>query len=511
MSTENLTTLSHHCVGSAESEIAFLEHAFLNTGEYTHVIASPTGTPIILVGKKGTGKSALLQFMTIKSKECNIKTLYLKPDDIPSINNNIGDAQDIATIKRFAFEAIVSAIAIDVGKDLRGLLDRKDKKLFDKAVASGRASNDLVQLALKPLAAIGSLATSIDFSKLLPDSNTPNINEVKEALTSNLSKQNKIFFLLVDDLDQVASPNQSNHVNRIWGFILAIKKISEEFSNIKCVISLRTEIWNQLKNDRSGQRDQVDHVKPLLRFLDPTETEIKDIIFKRLSYVANKIGSNHGQSPVTLFFNEKEVILPSSEETRSWIDFLAKSSRERPRDAIQFLGLLAKEAAKVSLEKINSSIAEKTMVLYSKDRFEDLIREFSLECPSLETILKSFSRMNFLSSTEDLKKHLISVPSICSIIIRGGQLKQGVIEDIFLLWNFLHEIGFINPRTVDSRQTREFRHVLFGEDPNFVSQSNWNEMQKVQWEIHPAYRSYLMKLCQDEKARKGFLASFFNR
>ena len=132
------------------------------------------------------------------------------------------------------------------------MLNRKDKKLFDKAVDSGNISKNLIQKSIKPLASIGSLLTDINFEKLLPGTEPPKLAEIKDALNSNLSKQNKIFFLLVDDVDQVASPNQPNHMNRIWGFILAIKKIAEDFFNIKCVISLRTEIWFQLKNDKAG-------------------------------------------------------------------------------------------------------------------------------------------------------------------------------------------------------------------------------------------------------------------
>jgi hypothetical protein len=318
---------------------------------------------------------------------------------------------------------------------------------------------------------------------------------------------------LIDDIDQVASPHQPNHINRIWGFILGVRRVAEEFINIKCIISLRTEVWFQLKNDKAGQRDQVDHIKPLIRLLDPNEQQIKEIIKKRLIVVAQSQSIKCDDDDVLdIFFESRRVTLPTSEEERLWIDFIAKSSRQRPRDAIQFMGILAKECRKKGFNIIKNEVVDTAMDIYSMDRFEGLISEFSYECPSLETILKSFSKIPFRIPTEDLKDHINTIPSICSISIRGENIKPENIDDSFILWNFMHCIGFINPCIPDRRQRRDFRHILYSEDMNFVSQSNWNEMQKVIWDIHPAYRSYLIKLRKDDDARRGLsLENFFKK
>ncbi|MCA8303158.1 hypothetical protein LGN24_16845 [Burkholderia seminalis] len=74
-------------------------------------------------------------------------------------------------------------------------------------------------------------------------------------------------------------------------------------------------------------------------------------------------------------------------------------------------------------------------------------------------------------------------------------------DDSIVILALLHETGFLNPRVADKRQVRGFRHILFQENPNFVKLSNWNEMQAATWEVHPAFRSYLLGVRQAQAAR----------
>jgi len=48
-----------------------------------------------------------------------------------------------------------------------------------------------------------------------------------------------------------------------------------------------------------------------------------------------------------------------------------------------------------------------------------------------------------------------------------------------------------------------FRHINFQDDPNFVQKSNWNNMQAATWEIHPAFRSFLLTAKGNLAARRA--------
>jgi hypothetical protein len=72
--------------------------------------------------------------------------------------------------------------------------------------------------------------------------------------------------------------------------------------------------------------------------------------------------------------------------------------------------------------------------------------------------------------------------------------------DAIQILAFLHETGFINPRVVDNREDRNFRHVLFHQEPGFVRKSKRVQLHEAQWEIHPAFRTYLLETHGDQIA-----------
>jgi hypothetical protein len=335
---------------------------------------------------------------------------------------------------------------------------------------------------------------------------------LRDALNENFKKANNVFLLLLDDIDQVASTQNKHHLNRIWGFLLAAKKLTEELPNMKTIISLRTEIWTLIERDEAGQRDQIDHIRQLLKRLDPSDEVLKEIILRRLKVVASQCGSSTDNSTVfRLFYDSPMVLLPTSkDEKRYWEDFIAKSSRGRPRDAIQFLGILANEALSKGHSRITQDVVDSAASKYSAQRVNDLTREYSNDCSVVRELLNTFTLDDFIVPTEVMKDHISKIPTKFGVQIRGKTIHPDDTNELFGLWRFLHEIGLLNPRIPDKREPKEYRHISYDENPNFISFSNWSEMQKVAWEIHPAYRSYLIEKKLDDRARSGIsLTSFF--
>jgi Cdc6-like AAA superfamily ATPase len=512
MSDYILRTLESFCVGRAEAEESFLMNAFVLGEHYQEALHAPFHSPVILLGRKGTGKTALLKYLHLRSTQSGIKALYLKPDDMPLLEG-IGDAEETATIKRKAYQALVSAVATKIGSELRGLLGKSDKKLFDKALSDGARSHDAVQACLHGLAQFGSTVTDIKFDQLIPDSKGTSHIALQKSLKDNFAKTDKAFLLLLDDVDQVAAIANCKQINRIWGFILAAQRLTEELPNLKTIVSLRTEIWAILERDEHGQRDQVDHVRRLLKRIDPTDDEMKRIITRRLEVVADHCGLPLTDGLDRHFFEEQSVTLPTADvEQRSWQDFLVKSSRGRPRDAIQLLSHLSESSRLSGCDRISTTVVDDVATRYSTQLVEDLAREYARDCAVMRELVNSFANVDFLMTADALRGCLMSTPSHFGLTIRGQTIHRESVSDIFILWRFVHEVGLWNPRFPDAREGRCFRHLMFDQNPSFVSEANWNEMQKAAWELHPAYRSHLIELKRNEKARAGLsLASFFKK
>lgn len=496
--------------GTAETETSFLDRAFVTQKDFLTIISLPPASPRILVGKKGSGKSAFLRFFKSQMTEGNIPVLMLRPKDIQLEIDNANDTS-LGYLTRVAERALLKAIGVQLGKNISGLLIKNsDKDLFKLARKEGYKNEDTVQKILTALAPIGQSISKIDFKKIAAATQGLSDQNIKQAITSTLSDSKRFFYLLIDDTDQLVSPDKSNQLNRIWAFLLATRSIMEECENIKCIITLRNEIWKRLGRNEAGQRDQVDHFRSFVHLLNPNEDAVRKIIDRRIKLACKEYKGEVYEEPYGPFFESQRVTIPTTEHLkRYWIDFIVKSSRERPRDGIQLVSMLAKDAIKKSFNKIESSNATYIFNTYSEQRVDDLKREVDEECPEIKEVVRSFASLDykigaFTLNPDSTYEHLKKIPNSFSLKLFGQILNSENKDDIFSLWRFLHEIGFLNARVSDNRMKDGYRHISVDDDPDLVSIARWNDMQKIAWEIHPAYRSYLIKIDRENSFNIGF-------
>lgn len=132
--------------GTSEAERAILSDVFVAPVQLQEIVAIPDGSPRILVGPKGTGKTAILDRLSIAATSHGIPSLVLRPDDLDL--SPIGGARDIATIKRVSYECLVAGVAVSVGRRLTGLLSGDSARLQQEAVRQGKTEPDFVQRVL---------------------------------------------------------------------------------------------------------------------------------------------------------------------------------------------------------------------------------------------------------------------------------------------------------------------------------------------------------------------------
>lgn len=487
--------------GTAESEGNILYNAFVPLDDYLDILETPYSSPRILAGKKGSGKSAFLRFFQGRMKEGNVPVLLIRPKDIDT-DTITGDS--LGALTRKAEKALVRAISTQLGKQLVGMVvSEADQRLLKLAAEEGVRDEDWVQRALKALIPIGQAVTKIDFAKMAKGIDGVKDSQLRAAITSNLSESGKVFYLLIDDTDQIASPDQPGHLNRIWAFFLATRSLMEECPNIKCIITLRSEIWRRLEKEEAGQRDQVDHFRNLIYWLNPSEVHLSNIVAKRLELAATEIGASDYGNYYLPFFEGTHVMLPSkdAEYYRYWSDFIIVRARLRPRDAIQLVSGLTDLAIKDNSARITSSHAVKILPKYSSERIDDLYREVEDECSEIKEIIGSFTKIkydegSFKIGSERLLEHLTMIPSMFRIKLFSFIIKPDDKDDAFKLWRYLVEVGVIDARVSDTREKDGYRHV---HDPDVVSKAKWNEMQKMTWEVNPAYRDFLLDKQKEER------------
>lgn len=331
--------------------------------------------------------------------------------------------------------------------------------------------------------------TALDCREIAQDLSTGrDRSDLADSLNAHLVKSGRVNFLFFDDTDQVAASDDSEHLNRIWGLLLAVRRLAQESPNTKCIITLRSEIWSRLQRDPKGQRDQIDHFQPLVVDLRVKENLMHAIFDRRIERARQLVV---GEYQASAFFQTPEVQLPRSHEFRPWRTFIVKSSRDRPRDMIQLVGELAKTAKQSGRDRITSGDAEQAMHTYSLERARYLEAEVGNECAAFMDVLRTFSFLAHEIDFESLRQHLSTLPSRFGVVLRGSTLHPGE-DSVIPLLHLLYEVGFLNARVPDPTRTREFSHVTHADEPHLVSKERWNDLQAVRWEVHPAFRTFLL-------------------
>lgn len=492
--------------GTAEGEKYILQEAFVQTHEYADIIAPPIGSPRLLVGKKGSGKSAILDFTLRFLKDAGLPGLLIKPLHLEL--SAMGENASSGELTRIAYNAIMKAVSEEIAKQLPLMVTGDNAELLESAIASGVVRADFVSKFVRVLNGFSKPFTGYDFSSLLPSATATSCKRLERLVKSNIETSKEAFYILIDDADQVANPGTKNHLNRIWACILAARELTLNNDKIRCVITLRDEVWRALEKEGSGQRDQIDHFRPLVYQVNPSLEHVQSIIEKRLILAAKRAGYETANANYSLFFEGDMPRMPFSEKRSSWPDLIRSRSRERPRDAVQLVDMMVKVALKDDAKKIDDDILSAVMPIYSKERAELVAGEYEAECPQMIHIIRSLHKLeykhgSFLADTEAVREHLVKMQSGFTVTINGVVLKPTREEDILSLWSLLFQAGVFYPRVSDARQKEGYRFVFPHEEPGLVTKARWNDLQQSLWEIHPAFRDFLIAEQTEQNARFG--------
>lgn len=497
MAKRHLEKLLAFCpTGTAEGERGIRHGVFVQFATWTSLIVPPPFSPILLLGKKGCGKSILVDFSVDVLEAKGIPCAKLRPRDLSL--DDVPESASVSQAHAHAYAVLVRATAIALGEKLSGLLKKSEMVLLEQAIAAGAARPDLISKAAKFLPKIAKAVAEVDITSLLPDQPKEVAQHLDKSLRQALldTKSPKSVYVFLDDTDQVASPSRSGQLNRIWGLLLAARELAELSPEIRVIVTLREEVWLRIANDRASQRDQTDHFYNLLRRLDPTAEQLKLIVRRRLDLAKRAAGEAAFVERYSPFFEGTQPHMPSSETITSWEDLIVTRSRGRPRDCIQLLHSLAKAAIEAGTDKIFDSQVAAVVRSFSESRADLLAQETEQELPALKDIIKTFARRDiytegsFKATTALVLAHLKTVPSMFSLRLYGSVLQPDSSEHAVKLLSFLYRVGFLNGRR--GRPGGRYVHISPSQEPNLVSEANQNELQSVSWEVHPAFRDFLI-------------------
>jgi hypothetical protein len=482
--------------GNAEAEKDIRGEVFIPPGNMNTLMGFDFHSNVILLGNKGVGKSIFVNVLHEAYLENNELSLLITPNDLECdpilIKSTLSDR------KSTAYGQILRSIAAIIGKfsnENEIAISNDVTSLQKLAIQDGFSKPDLISQFSKLLAKVTPHGGHIAKALLKDQARELGKNNLTEIVDKYLVNRGKTLWLFIDDIDEAGAKNSKGvfDYGACWAIVAAALELSEDIEALKCVVSVRSDIWHLMTKTHghgTERKDKLGHIHEL-KF---SEKELREIFRRRIDLAAKDAKSRNGQGT---FFQQGNITLPgAAAEQRSWDQWLAKQARYRPRDLVKAVQMLISAAKSSGSSVIGDAQAHSILLEFGTQRIENIADEYGQICPQIREIINDLTAKNTYTFTE-MMETLLKMPSRRATQIDGVAMQPTNDHAINLL-RLLHMACFINPR-VDAED--EYKHFDYNDYPNIVNLAKFNELQRYSWQIHPTFHTYAAE--QRKKDRFG--------
>lgn len=417
---------------SAENDSSYLYSCFVDTGDYD-VISNTEDDRSIILGRTGTGKSALLEM--VKHREENV--IEIQPEELAlnyiSHSNvlrlleecgvNLDPYYQLLWKHIFAVELIKYKYHIKDEGGLRSFMDSisglfsRDK---GKEAAVGYLTNWHDKFWLPVEERVREITSTIEDQLTKSLTAEGGVRSLSDLLSPGLSasaKRDKLSKLTRHEKEEVRDRVQSavdsvqiqelHRVIRLLGedifsdaqqkFYVLVDKIDEDWIDdrtryklirslidtiktfrrirtVKFLIAMRVDLLQTVFDRTRDPGFQEDKYRDYLLSLRWTNKELKDLAQRRVAHLFRR-----QYEKVDAEFTDLFSDYVGSTKTLEW---LTKRTLMRPRDLIVYMNFCLESAAGASL--ISPAAVRDSEVAYSQERLKAVCQEWSREYPELE-------------------------------------------------------------------------------------------------------------------------------
>lgn len=454
----------------AEADGTMLLRAFLETADYRTLIE--TSDRLLVVGRRGTGKSALtlrLEKYWAEAKATHV--VKLAPEEHHVIGSrplvqSFGDkfsrvragtrlvwryALMLETIQCLSpYLKFSGAGEFDFLKDHLNRWMRRGPGVFDRF---RNLMHEVASHSQTPEERIGDLPIALD------------LTNVEEALANACEKTSSTVIFLIDRLDEGYEPDDTG-VGFVDGLVQAAIDVKTRLPHIRPVVFLRDNIHRAVEAlDPDYSRNLEGHV---LR-LHWDENALLSFAAARL-----KIAFGIQEDSSLQIWNQC-----ASGELKNQSGFARclQFTLYRPRDLLAILNDAFYAAGKGKQTQLNLEHLESTAKIISQNRLNDLRKEYGAIIPGLEKyigVLQGKNPEQDVVAMMELIEGLLSEGSEDSLI----QQDFLILEDAKSVIRELYSVGFLGVR---DRSTRKFIFCHDGRAPD----REFTEGDKIL--VHPCY------------------------
>lgn len=504
---------------AAEND-SLLIGSFIDNG-YFDEISKIDSNKFILLGRTGSGKSAILEYLKnqydekmireINIDELNLK--YLRDNNslykIRNSNNGNYEAFYKLLWKHIFILEICQFIQNNYSDNwIQSIFERRDKtrareltkEYFNKYKDSILKPTELnieskveeciiqdenqdsiqIKANIKPEVSVNSGVKNANSKKITQNYKNENsnnivsseqissLNSVIDVLKNSFFDSNKKYFIVIDNIDTHWTNHDIRYNEILKYFLKSIKEINRTFRrlNIKIILSIRENIFNSILQI-NRENDQIEKWKDHYLVIEWSNENLIGLVNKRLSNFKHYYKNS---SPTY------SDLLP---EESSFYLVLEKTFK-RPRDIIQFYNYIFESFKVEEISKISEDRMQSYLRQFENHIIESVNDEWRSNFPYLEGSLRLLkglkSNFYFNELNEDSLLELIQMGTISQNIEISSFYKendtQTIKEKILDSW---YTVGFIDLNS-------DFRHgnsyVIFKKIP-------FQNKEELIFEIHP--------------------------
>jgi hypothetical protein len=468
-----------------------LEKYFIESPAYKRV---STGAKTIVLGNRGSGKSAIFKVLASRERLAGSHVIELSPEDYSYelLSSTMVTESAGSWAKHGAYAAAWKyLIYILIMKEItkKGMrLEKGASADIYRYIRDNHANAQLGRLSvlisyLKRLESIkiGPLEAGIRARELDKLYQLEEIHNILPALKKVLNHNRVI--VLVDELDRGWDSSEDAQAF-VAGLFQACVTINELHNNLRVYISLRQELYD----DIPALYEDAQKYRDLLEKIHWSQDSLLKLIAKRIRHSAQDAGYDSRTLAAAEDISCWRAVfpIPRGNAINGSFEYVSRRTLYRPREIIQFCTEAVNQARELQPKlPIPSAAISRAEPIYSEDRTKDIAAEYRFQHPGLMSVFDVFRERLFAFSRKDLE--LLCLELATGEIPTYGTsswLPDCEPDDLIeILW----AVGFLEAQPVGETKLERDNRSFLG--PHQVQHLNLAAVQRFQ--VHPMFRAYL--------------------
>jgi hypothetical protein len=439
----------------------------------------------ILVGNRGTGKTAIFKFLAESQRASGGIVIELSPEDYSyeMLSSLLKKEAEGSWGKQSSYSIswqylIFNLIFKEIASRTKGLAIGAKKRIYNYV------RDNLKELDISPLGLLVSYLKrleSIKFGEYQASVKKKDLyqlyelQEIKELLPSLCVILDSLkVFIYVDELDK-GWDNSEEAKYFVAGLIQAAQKINIIHDNLRVFVSIRQELFDNIPQIY----DDAQKIRGAVEVLRWSEDSMRKFITLRLADPFPELQASNAEEIWNTFFSETIEYRNANS-----FNYMVDRTQMRPREFLQLVRECLKREGKV-YRLLNYDDISHAVVEYSEYKAKDLSSEYRFQYPGLLNIFNTFRGRKYNIDKDELDMHLLEM---CDgdIPVAGAEWLREI--SYFEVKKILWEIGFIKAWVIGGLKAgRKSGSSYVGHYE--LSSLNLDTISRFQ--IHPAFWSYL--------------------